>query len=62
MEQEAEGPPQAIGNEAHDAVSSLNEYARRMVTAEPLSVSTTNVGDGKRVKTIIYRRRSNSLE
>ena len=40
----------------------VNDYARLMVTAEPMSVSTTNVGDGKRVKTIVYRRRSTSLE
>ena len=62
-EEEAENPPAAAINEAQSTVNSTrSEYARRMVPPEPVSVQTTNVGDGKRIKTIIYRRRSNSLD
>ena len=65
-EEEAEIPPEippaAVSNEAHSMDSPRSEYARRMVPSEPVSVQTTNVGDGKKVKTIIYRRRSNSLD
>ena len=58
-DQEQASPPHV---ENIRPASAVNDYARLMVTAEPLSVSSTNVGDGKRVKTIVYRRRSNSLD
>ena len=40
----------------------ISDYARSMVTAEPMSVSTSTVAAGKRIKTIVYRRRSLSLD
>ena len=50
-------------NEANNSQGNgVNDYARLMVTAEPMSVSMSSVGDGKRIKTYVYRRRSLSLE
>ena len=52
--------PISEANSSHG--NGINDYARLMVTAEPMSVSTSSVGDGKRIKTYVYRRRSLSLE
>ena len=68
---EVEEPVQVQADQAQESPLSeanssqgngINDYAGLMVTAEPMSVSTSSVGDGKRIKTYVYRRRSLSLE
>ena len=55
--------PSDAGNNVVAATSDTrNEYAKRMVPPEPVSTSTYHLLDGKKAKTTIYRRRSNSLE
>ena len=60
--EEQQNPSAAAHNVSEAIPSTRSEYARRMVPPEPVSICTSHLGDGQKVKTTIYRRRSNSLE
>ena len=60
VHEEAKEGPQNPSQGA--TTSSRSKYARRMVPPETVSTSTYLLGDRKKVKTTIFRRRSNSLE